>query len=262
MNIRKFIHEKVNHLTLASVSGKLMMSNDPQTKRLGVVINRAMSKQWTPEDRERFAAIEAIRARMLADYTHVIIEDYGAGSQATGGATRKTITIATATQASKSAYWCQLLYALVKEYQPNRVIELGANVGISAAYIANALPSGARLHTLEGALALADIARQNLNIFDRKNSVVICGKFADELPNLIVDYGYQFAFIDGHHAAYPTVTYFNQIISAMPDGVIVFDDINWSKGMRAAWQVVVDHPRVIASADLRAIGVVVVGGYS
>jgi len=69
-----------------------------------------------------------------------------------------------------------------------------------------------------------------------------------------------FAFIDGHHDEHATVAYFEEILPYVPSGrVVVFDDINWSDGMKNAWQVLQQHDRVATAVDVRKLGICLIG---
>ena len=66
-----------------------------------------------------------------------------------------------------------------------------------------------------------------------------------------------FAFIDGHHAAEPTLDYFDQCLAkAHNDTVFIFDDILWSTGMEEAWVAIKAHPKVTVTIDLFHFGIV------
>jgi hypothetical protein len=43
------------------------------------------------------------------------------------------------------------------------------------------------------------------------------------------------------------------------NGVVVFDDISWSPGMKKAWEEIKYHDHVVATFDLRTIGIAIIG---
>jgi hypothetical protein len=43
-----------------------------------------------------------------------------------------------------------------------------------------------------------------------------------------------------------------------PEAVLVFDDINWSAGMKRAWARIAADPRFAATVDLKKVGIAVV----
>jgi predicted O-methyltransferase YrrM len=67
--------------------------------------------------------------------------------------------------------------------------------------------------------------------------------------------------VDGHHDRDATIGYFNALLPRLAeDAVLVFDDIDWSAGMRDAWRVIRQDGRIRLAVDLAKLGVVVVGG--
>jgi hypothetical protein len=60
--------------------------------------------------------------------------------------------------------------------------------------------------------------------------------FDERLKELEQDSVPELVFIDGDHSYEATMKYFNYFSSRMKKGFLVFDDINWSAGMRKAWK--------------------------
>jgi predicted O-methyltransferase YrrM len=164
---------------------------------------------------------------------------------------------------SKSPLGALLLFRLVREFRPARCLELGTNVGVSAAYQAAALAvnGGGELHTVEGAPMLAELSRGHLASLQLP-AEVHAGKFADVLPGLLpraapLDY----VFVDGHHDGPATVGYFAQIQPSLSLGaLVVFDDVAWSDGMAEAWRTIQADPRVRVAVSLGVMGACLVGG--
>lgn len=162
-------------------------------------------------------------------------------------------TVADACEVSRRAASASVLYSLADEYQPKSIIELGTNVGISAAYLASA---GGHVTTLDVSgyrLLLAERLHRStgLNI-DR-----VRGYFADTLDDTLAGIApVGMAFIDGHHQYQPTLDYFEAIAAkASPGCVFLFDDIRWSSGMRQAWTKLKRDPRFETVADLGGMGI-------
>ena len=64
-----------------------------------------------------------------------------------------------------------------------------------------------------------------------------------------------YAFIDGHHTEAATLEYMRQILPHVSDeAILVFDDIDWSPGMKKAWQQIAAEPRFALTVDLGTIG--------
>jgi predicted O-methyltransferase YrrM len=140
---------------------------------------------------------------------------------------------------------------------------MGTSVGISASYIAAALKLNGRgkLVTLEGGAALADVARRNFAALSLEGVVeVVVGPFHETLSGAFKDSSpIDFIFIDGHHDEDATKKYFTMMLPCLaPVSVAVFDDINWSEGMKRAWHSVAAAPQCTASFSLRDLGIAVV----
>jgi predicted O-methyltransferase YrrM len=216
--------------------------------------------------------IEELRRQMNGSPEELEVMDYGAGSGDSkltedemyrGRVIRKTIGQICALT-SRTDRTALLLLRLVRELKPRTCMELGTSVGISACYQAAALKlNGAgKLATLEGADSVASVAIRNFADLGLDNIEVFRGRFQDTLSNVLsVNSPVDYAFIDGHHDEAATVTYFNAFVPALADAaVVVFDDIDWSEGMKRAWDSVKRHRNVRASVDLGSIGIISTAG--
>lgn len=206
-------------------------------------------------------AIEAVRKQLLTDKTLLEVEDFGAGSRVRSAKQKNVSQLARA--ALKPKKYAQLLYRLVKHYQPQTIIELGTSLGITTSYLAAANPS-ANVITIEGSEAIAQKARENFQKLGLDNIQPITGNFDAALPPVIQTLGdaegrpsIDLAYIDGNHRYLPTVSYFNQILQKTNShSILVFDDIHWSKEMEKAWQEIKSHPAVHYSIDIFFLGFV------
>lgn len=202
-----------------------------------------------------YAAIENLRNRLILDDTLLTLEDFGAGSRLATHHQRKISFIAASSLKPKK--FSRLFFRLVNYYQPTTILELGTSLGITTAYMASA-KSDANVITMEGAKAVAVVARNNFNILGLNNIQLVEGNFDDTLPQVlsrlqVVD----FAFVDGNHRKEPTLNYFNQLLEKANDNsVLIFDDIHWSKEMEEAWAEIQSHPAVTLTVDLFFIGLV------
>ena len=110
--------------------------------------------------------VENLRQQLLKDQSMLTVEDFGAGS--TIDKTNQRTIASIAKNAAKPAKYGQLLYRMVKYYQPQTILELGTSLGITTSYLSLAKPD-AKLITMEGAAAIAETAGQNFKALKLQN---------------------------------------------------------------------------------------------
>lgn len=198
--------------------------------------------------------IKTLRKKLLSDKTELTINDLGAGSRKLNRDKRRVRDIAKVSGATIRQ--CGILSRLAMKVEAKNVLELGTNLGISAASFAH-LPSLEKLVSIEGDESLASLAKKNLSGFETKVEV-INGDFENTLaPALKSLNRIDLAYIDGNHSEIPTINYFETILSyCHDDSVIVIGDIHWSEGMESAWQTIKKHPKTKVSIDLFDMGVI------
>lgn len=242
-------------------------ASEPHVQRIARVLCEA-SRRPAGHERGWVERIEARRAALVASKEVVRFTDFGAGGpdvmrsagEMDQGVTAASTVGAICRSASKPPEWCLLLLRMVRELRPQTCLELGSCVGLSAAYQAAGLVlcgNTGRLVTLEGATPLAAVARETIEELGlAERAEVRLGRFQDTLDDALRDLEtVDLAFIDGHHDEDATVAYFNEIAPYMArDGVVIFDDINWSPGMRRAWHTIVTDSRTGESVDMGGVG--------
>lgn len=202
-----------------------------------------------------YLAVEGLRNQLLQDSRLFLVEDFGAGGELLRKYEESVNSIAR--NAAKSKKYGQLLFRMVRFYQPSTILELGTSLGITTSYLSLAKPA-AKLITMEGAREIAGIAKKNFNKLGLTGTEIIEGNFEDTLTAVITQLSsVDFAFIDGNHRQGPTERYFRQLLGKTNnDSILVFDDIHWSKEMEAAWKTIREHPDVRCTVDLFFIGIV------
>lgn len=215
------------------------------------IINVMNDKTVYPD----YKKIENIRHQLLQNKKTIEVEDFGAGSGVIKTNTRRIDKIASSSLKSKK--YAQLLYRIIKYYQPQQIIEIGTSFGVTTSYIATAQPS-ANVFTHEGASKIATIANENFNELNLKNIKLKEGDFETTLMGTIAAIDYlDFAFIDGNHRKKPTWDYFELLLSkSNQNSIFIFDDIHWSEDMERVWAEIKLHPSVTLSIDLFFIGIV------
>ncbi|MBK0384497.1 class I SAM-dependent methyltransferase [Pedobacter sp. SD-b] len=207
------------------------------------------------KEKPAYKNIENLRKKLLSDERFITITDLGAGSYVNNLKQKQVKQLAK--NALKPKKLAQLLYRLAKEFQPRNIIELGTCLGITTAYLSEAVPE-AKVITLEGCPQTAGLAQENFKSLGLKNVNTSIGNFDDTLPPIIeAEQSLDFIFIDGNHRKDATINYFNWFLPHVnKDSVIIFDDIYWSGGMQEAWEMIKEHPQVTVTIDLFWIGLV------
>ena len=202
-----------------------------------------------------YAVVENLREQLLNHQTILSVEDFGAGSSISKTNQRSIASIAK--NAAKPKKFGQLLFRMVKAYQPQTILELGTSLGVTTSYLSLAKPD-ANLITMEGAAAIANVAKRNFQNLKLQNVSITEGNFDLTLSAVVHRLStIDLAFIDGNHRQAPTENYFHQLLPKISnDSILIFDDIHWSAEMEAAWATIKDHPSVTCTVDLFFIGVV------
>jgi predicted O-methyltransferase YrrM len=202
-----------------------------------------------------YVAIESQRQKLKANNELIEVEDFGAGSSVIK--TNQRVVKDIANSSLKPKKYAQLLFRMVRYYQPATILELGTSLGITSCYLSVA-NENAQLYTCEGAGNIAAIAHQTFNSLQLKNIEMIKGDFAKTVPPLFVKIKkIDFAFVDGNHRKKPTLQYFELLLNhSTNSSILIFDDIHWSAEMESAWSVIQQHPTVTLTIDLFFIGLV------
>jgi predicted O-methyltransferase YrrM len=179
-----------------------------------------------------YAAIEKIRSRLLKDASPVVPVDFGAGTRSI----RKKRTVGQITrEASVNARYGRLLNRLAHHYKPSGIIELGTATGISTMYLASG-NRDALVTTVEGNPQLAKLAARNFSEAGLKNVTVMNTPFDEVVPHLVQKMPPDsLVYIDGNHTEEATLRYYQLFAGHTGNAILIFDDINWSPGMRSAW---------------------------
>lgn len=230
----------------------------PQARAVAAAVTATALDDLEPGERGWVTAVESLRAALDGSHEPISIALPNAR-----GIEKHAPLGEVCRLRSKKPRWALFLLVLTRRLRPERVLELGTCLGISASYLAAGLDLNGmgRLVTLEGAGALADRSGRNLRALGLRNTEVVPGLFRHTLPGVLDrHHPVDLAFVDGHHDEHATLEYFDLVVPALADhAVVVFDDIRWSDGMARAWEAVQGHPRVHVAVDLDRVGVCVAG---
>lgn len=169
-----------------------------------------------------------------------------------------------ATGASVPPRWGMFLHLCANAVEARTVLELGAGVGISGAYLATGR-SVHRFLTLEGSPPLARLAASTIETVSDRASIIE-GPFESELPRALTTLARErvpvdLAYVDGHHDEAATLHYVEVLRPHLRRGsLLVLDDIRLWHEMWLAWRRLASMRGVSAAVDTGRFGVLVWGG--
>lgn len=193
-------------------------------------------------------AIEQRREMLKAESRLIKVLDFGAGNPSDKRSKKQMemgvkveIPLRDLAKIGVKKEKAECIYTIFSSLAPKTILELGTCCGFSSSYMSFFAPNS-KIYTIEGSPNIAEIAKENHRFFGLSNVSVFVGRFDIVLPKLLEEISpIDFAFIDGHHDREATLSYFRQILPFMAKGgVILFDDIAWSDGMKEAWREIVD----------------------
>jgi predicted O-methyltransferase YrrM len=158
--------------------------------------------------------------------------------------------------------WGIFLYLCATAFNAKNILEMGACVGISGAYLAS-IRSQPDFLTLEGSQVLAAIAQTTLAAVSDKAHVVV-GLFEDTLPRTLERIArdgqtIDLAYVDGHHGEAATLHYVDAISRRLSStALIILDDIYLYEDMWRAWQKLSSAAGVV-SINVGRFGLVMYG---
>lgn len=201
-----------------------------------------------------FEKIEGVRAALLASQEMINLHDYGAGHQ--GKTNRKEISISTIAQQSLSTpFQGRFMARLGRFHKPQKIVEFGTSLGISAAYLATGSP-GCEVLTIEGDPMVGAKAISVFKMLEIKNIELINDTFESCIMNRIQSIDrIDLLFLDGNHRKKALVTYYHALKKLCHENtIIIVDDIYWSAEMTSAWQEIIREKEITQSVDCFQFG--------
>lgn len=265
--------EKINKQLYKMFSNKKILKSikshaDSNISTIGQALDDVLSDRVKDDETAFVGTLENLRKELYNSDKTIEIIDYGAFSsdlnlsedQMYEGKKRQK-TVGQIARASKPFKYAFLLYKLARYFKPENALELGTCVGMSASYQGYALQlnNKGNMYTIEGDPSIGEIARENYKKAGVTTVTQKIGRFQDVLPELLKSTKFDFVFIDGHHDKDATLKYFDQIYPSLKENsIVIFDDISWSKGMKEAWEQLINDKRVSAVFDLFYVGICIV----
>jgi len=195
-----------------------------------------------------YSILKAYRNNLLQNKNTIEITDFGAGSRVFKSNSRPIAQIAKT--AGISPKHAQLLFRIVRYFQPENILEIGTSLGLATSALALGNPK-ASITTLEGCPETMNQCQLQLQKFNIKNVSCITTEFSSFLENnQLKTTNYQLIYFDGNHSKEATLDYFNLLLSTITNETVwIFDDIHWSASMAEAWEIIKNHPKVTVSID-------------
>lgn len=197
--------------------------------------------------------IEDLRRELKKDGSVIEILDLGAGSRTSKDVQRRISELTKSVSISKK--YGQLLSRIIDFYSIENCLEMGTSMGLGTAYLAS---KSRKVITIEGCPNTYNRALKNLSHLNHQHINQINEEFTEGLKRAYgIESSFGLIYIDGNHQYKATLDYFNQLIeTASNDTFLIFDDINWSEGMRKAWDEIVASDKINVSIELFRMGIV------
>ena len=203
---------------------------------------------------QEYKQLGTFRNELLKSKDSIEVEDFGAGSTVFKSNLRKVADLAKVAGASKSE--SELLFRIIKYFNPKSILELGTSLAVSTNTI-NEASTNAKITTIEGSKSIFEWNKKNTARLNLENTEFVNALFDDYLVTLKTENQFDFIYIDGNHTYEATIKYFEILKKhTHKDSVIIFDDIHWSEGMDKAWKEIVDDKDVTLSIDTFHFGMV------
>lgn len=227
------------------------MGDSPGAEYIKKAFLHVKKGKFQKNNKQKLAALEAYIEELNSNQTEISYEFFGLNEK------RKVYEIAQ--NAGSPKKWCSFFYFLTKFSGAKNILEIGTNLGISGQYFLSALPSGESYFTsLEGLPDLCKLASERFGKLENDSDFeVIQGMYDATLPKIAAtEQKFDIVFFDGNHHYQPTIDYFNLLKGNYSrDAILVFDDINWSSGMKKAWKYLQNESGVYCSIEFYKLGI-------
>jgi predicted O-methyltransferase YrrM len=203
---------------------------------------------------KKFVKIEEIRKNLLKNNQRIKVIDLGAGSKKNKTDERRISDIAKNSLSSQKK--CIFLYNIAEKIAAKNILEFGTSFGITTLYLAS-VENMQKITTVEASENIANIAKENFSNFNL-NINLITDSFDNFIEKNKNDKNlFDLIFIDGNHQFQTTLRYFDYAIKHLSHkGVIIIDDIRWSKDMFLAWQNIYEQSKTGFFIDLISFGII------
>lgn len=168
---------------------------------------------------------------------------------------------AMASQISMPPKYGRLLAYLIPFLNCRHVLELGTGLGIGTAYLAYSMTNDEKglLSTIEGCPETHATTKRHwqVNLQDLKMPSFYLAEIEQILPVYLNDHpAPDLVLIDANHQKEALQWYLKTLLPALANrGVVVIDDIHWSRSMAVAWDHIKADERIQMSIDFYRMGI-------
>ena len=146
------------------------------------------------------------------------------------------------------------LYLAISRLRRRHILEVGTGLGISTLYLLQGITREKKgfVESIEGSNTIAEQHKRIFANYKKSRYRFLHARIENVLPQLLkAKRSYDFVFHDGEHQ-YETLMRDMKIIMQIltSGGIVVIDDINWTKQMRDAWKKVETLKDVIYTATI------------
>ncbi|MEN2400629.1 class I SAM-dependent methyltransferase [Flavobacterium sp. MC2016-06] len=207
---------------------------------------------YDKKSKPEYSILKKYRKSLLENKNFIEVTDFGAGSKVFKSNTRQIAKIAKTAGISENR--AELLFRVVRYFQPETILEIGTSLGLATSALALGNPK-AKVITLEGCPNTMSVAKNQSQVQNIQNVDFVNTEFETYFKNLKRDLkteteNFDLIYFDGNHSKKATLAYFDLLLPTVTnDSVWIFDDIHWSLEMEEAWKIIQNHPEVKVTID-------------
>lgn len=208
--------------------------------KIAQALNNVIDQNYEENDRIHINNIEHLREELLLN------EKESVG--------KTSIALSAKNNSIPGFPWGEILFSLVKIFQPQVVLELGTCIGISGSYFLAGLESNnkGKLFTVETLEPLLPFIEKNFKALGYQRYSILLGNIQKALKrNLSFLHSIDVVFEDHIHQGAVILRNFDQIYPYLASGALyIFDDIFINDDMANAWATIIQDQRVNISISL------------
>ena len=195
-----------------------------------------------------YQLIKQYRNKLLANKNYIEVTDFAADSEVFKSNKTQICKIAKTAGISKKR--AELLYRIVKYFQPENILEIGTSLGLAPLTMSLANPKS-KIISLEACPEMAQITKSKLQKANCNNIEIINTEFSKFFKSNNLQFTIcNLQFIDGNHSKAAILNYFELLLPTITNNAVwIFNNIHGSSGMQDAWKIIKNNPKVTVTID-------------